>query len=103
MAARAVSPSLEVETRVPLVEFPPQDLVEIIEHLTPEKLAGLLDATDLKADTQEPKIRKLADWALEYGFASVCVNPVEVDLLPTLLKGSPVEECYVFLNNQQAS
>jgi deoxyribose-phosphate aldolase len=95
MAAKAVSPRLEEEGIVPLVEFPPQELVEIIEHLTPEKLAGLLDATDLKADTQESKIRKLADWALEYGFASVCVNPVEVDLLPGLLKGSPVKECYV--------
>jgi deoxyribose-phosphate aldolase len=95
MAARALSPSLEDETRVPLVDFPPPDLVQIIEELTPEKLAGLLDATDLKADTQEPKIKKMVGWALEYGFPSICVNPVEVDLLPPLLKGSPVKECYV--------
>ena len=95
MAARALSPSLEDETRVPLVEFPPPDLVRIIEELTPEKLAGLLDATDLKADTQEPKIKKMVGWALEYGFPSICVNPVEVDLLPPLLKGSSVKECYV--------
>jgi deoxyribose-phosphate aldolase len=95
MAARALSPTPENETRVPLVEFPPPDLVRIIEELTPEKLAGLLDATDLKADTQEPKIKKMVGWALEYGFPSICVNPVEVDLLPPLLKGSPVKECYV--------
>jgi deoxyribose-phosphate aldolase len=95
MSARALSPSEEEADRIPLVEFPPEDLVEIIEDLTPEKLAGLLDATDLKADTQEPKIRKIAGWALDYGFASVCVNPVEVDLLPILLQGSPVKECYV--------
>jgi deoxyribose-phosphate aldolase len=95
MSARALSPRLAEDARIPLVEFPPQDLVEIIEDLTPEKLASLLDATDLKADTQEPKIRKIAGWALDHGFASVCVNPVEVDLLPTLLKGSPVKECYV--------
>jgi deoxyribose-phosphate aldolase len=95
MAERSLSADLDERPTVPLVEFPPQDLVEIVHRLTPEKLASLLDATDLKADTQEPKIRKLAEWALEYGFASVCVNPVEVDLLPTLLKGSPVKECYV--------
>jgi deoxyribose-phosphate aldolase len=95
MDARAFSPSLVDESRVPLVEFPPQDLVEIIEELTTEKLASLIDVTDLKADTQEPKIRKMVNWALDYGFYSICVNPVEVDLLPTLLKGSPVKECYV--------
>lgn len=95
MAERSLSPDLDDQPTVPLVEFPPQDLVEIVHRLTPEKLASLLDATDLKADTQEPKIRKMADWALDYGFASLCVNPVEVDLLPTLLKGSPVKECYV--------
>jgi deoxyribose-phosphate aldolase len=95
MATRAISPSLDDQARVPLVEFPPQDLVEIVDRLTPEKLASLLDATDLKADTQEPKITKMAGWALDHGFASICVNPVEVDLLPTLLKGSAVKECYV--------
>lgn len=95
MAERSLSPDLDDQPTVPLVEFPPQDLVEIVHRLTPEKLASLLDATDLKADTQEPKITKIAGWARDYGFASVCVNPVEVDLLPTLLKGSPVKECYV--------
>ncbi|NIN68918.1 MAG: deoxyribose-phosphate aldolase [Anaerolineae bacterium] len=95
MAARALSLALDEESRVPLVEFEPQDLVEIIEDLTPEKLASLIDVTDLKADTQQPKIRKMVDWALDYGFYSICVNPVEVDLLPTLLKDSPVKETYV--------
>jgi deoxyribose-phosphate aldolase len=95
MAAKVVPPLPDDQVRAPLVEFPPQDLLEIIEELSTEKLASLMDATDLKADTQEPKIRKMAEWALEYGFASLCVNPVEVDLLPTLLKGSQVKECYV--------
>ncbi len=95
MVAKALSLALDDESRVPLVEFPPQDLVEIIEELTPEKVASLIDVTDLKADTQEPKIRKMVDWALDYGFYSICVNPVEVDLLPKLLKGSPVKESYV--------
>ncbi len=95
MAARAFSLTLDDESRVPLVEFPPPDLVEIIEELSPEKVARLVDVTDLKADTQEPKIRKMVNWALDYGFYAICVNPVEVDLLPTLLKDSPVKESYV--------
>jgi deoxyribose-phosphate aldolase len=81
--------------RTPLVEFAPETLVEIIEWLTPQRLSSLLDVTDLKADTQEPKIHKMVDWATRYGCASICVNPVEVDLLPSLLQGTPVKECYV--------
>jgi len=95
MDAKAFPLTLDDESRVPLVEFPPQDLVEIIEELTPEKIAGLIDVTDLKADTQEPKVRKMVNWALDYGFYAICVNPVEADLLPRLLKGSPVKESYV--------
>ncbi len=85
----------EREWRVPLVTFPADALVEIIEWLDPGRLASFLDVTDLKADTQEPKIHKMAGWAIQYRCASVCVNPVEVDLLPALLQGSGVRECYV--------
>jgi len=81
--------------RLPLVEFPPDRLAEIIRWLTPQRLAALLDVTDLKADTQEPKIHEMVGWATKYGCRSVCVNPVEVDLLPELLRGSSVKECYV--------
>lgn len=95
MDAKVFSLTLDDESKVPLAEFPPQDIVEIIKELTPEKVAGLIDVTDLKADTQEPKIRKMVNWALDYGFYAICVNPVEVDLLPRLLKGSPVKESYV--------
>lgn len=81
--------------QAPLVEFPSHELVEIIEWLTPERMAALLDATDLKADTQEPKIHKMAGWVSRYGCHSVCVNPVEVDILPELLRGTSGKECYV--------
>lgn len=81
--------------RMPLVDFPPDALAEIIEWLTPARLAALIDVTDLRADTQEPKIHTLVEWATRYGCCSVCVNPVEVDLLPTLLRDTPVKECYV--------
>jgi deoxyribose-phosphate aldolase len=41
-------------------------------------------------------MKKMADWARIYGCPSVCVNPVEAtDVLPELLKGTSVKECYV--------
>lgn len=86
---------MEESLSLPLVDFPPGALEEIVEWLTPERLAALIDATDLKADTPERKIRALAETAIRYRCASVCVNPVEVDLLPQLLAGTGVKECYV--------
>ncbi len=70
-------------------------MLSLIHTFTAEKLAGFLDVTDLKADTQSPKMEKMAMWAKDLKCASVCVNPVEVDILPELLKGSSVKECYV--------
>jgi deoxyribose-phosphate aldolase len=80
---------------LPLVDFPADALEEIIHWLTPERLAALIDATDLRADTPEANIRALAEIAVRHRCASVCVNPVEVDLLPRLLAGTGVKECYV--------
>ncbi|MGQ9522087.1 MAG: deoxyribose-phosphate aldolase [Anaerolineae bacterium] len=80
---------------LPLVDFPADALEEIIRWLTPERLAALIDATDLRADTTEAKIRSLAETAVRLRCASVCVNPVEVDQLPRLLAGTGVKECYV--------
>jgi deoxyribose-phosphate aldolase len=37
----------------------------------------------------------MVDWAKNFGCASICVNPVEVDILPGLLQGSKIKECYV--------
>ncbi len=79
----------------PLVEFDAVRMTELIQAFSPKRIASFLDVTDLKADTQPPKMAKMADWAKTLGCASVCVNPVEVDTLPLLLKGSPVKECYV--------
>lgn len=84
-----------IPNRPPLVEFPADELIALIKSYTPEKLAKFIDVTDLKADTQESKIRQLAEQAKKYGCASVCVNPVEVDIMPLLLKGSDVKNCYV--------
>jgi len=65
---------------------------------TPEihrDLAGMIDHTLLKADATETQVRKLCDEALRYGFASVCVNPTNVALAASILRGSPVRVCTV--------
>ncbi len=85
-----------IPDRPPLVDFDHNELVALIKQFTPEKLATFIDVTDLKADTQLPKLKKMADWAITYKCASVCVNPVEAsDIMPELLKGSDVKNCYV--------
>lgn len=81
--------------RTPLVEFPKDEMLKLIKSFSPERIASFLDVTDLKADTLGPKLDKMADWAISLKCASVCVNPVEVDRLPLLLKGSDVAETYV--------
>ncbi|MEZ5196776.1 MAG: hypothetical protein R2764_10330 [Bacteroidales bacterium] len=82
--------------QTPLVEFSPAKMKALVESFTPERLATFLDVTDLSADTQEPKMAKIAGWAKTYNCASVCVNPVEAtDVMPALLQGSDINECYV--------
>jgi deoxyribose-phosphate aldolase len=85
----------ETKMRTPLVEFPKDEMLKLIKDFSPERLATFLDVTDLKADTLGPKLDKMANWAISLKCASVCVNPVEVDRLPLLLKGSGVMETYV--------
>lgn len=58
-------------------------------------LASYIDHTILKADAQEGDVEKVCKEALEYGFASVCVNPSNVKLVASMLKGSEVKVCTV--------
>ncbi|HKL48235.1 MAG TPA: deoxyribose-phosphate aldolase [Desulfuromonadales bacterium] len=53
--------------------------------------APFIDHTLLKADTNERQIRRLCEEAVEYGFASVCIPPVHVELAADLLYGSGVK------------
>ena len=55
----------------------------------------LIDHTLLKADASISNIEKLCNEALNYHFASVCVNPGFVPLASKLLKGSDVKVCTV--------
>ena len=59
------------------------------------KLASLIDHTALKPDTTKEQINKLCSEAIEYGFASVCVNSSYVKLCSELLKDSAIKVCTV--------
>ncbi len=58
-------------------------------------IAALIDHTLLKPEATEDDIRRVCDEALQYSFASVCVNPYWVPVVSAILEGSPVKVCTV--------
>ena len=60
-----------------------------------KNIASFIDHTQLAASATEEQIRKLCAEAIEYHFASVCVNTCYVPLCAKLLKGSGVNVCTV--------
>ncbi|MFL0269619.1 deoxyribose-phosphate aldolase [Candidatus Clostridium radicumherbarum] len=60
-----------------------------------EEIAKMIDHTLLKPEATTNQIKTLCEEARQYGFASVCVNPVHVALAHELLKGSQVKVCTV--------
>ena len=61
----------------------------------PRELAQYIDHTLLRPEASEDQIRQLCEEAVEYGFATVCVNPSNVRLAARLVKGSQVKVCSV--------
>jgi deoxyribose-phosphate aldolase len=59
------------------------------------EIAGWIDHTLLKPDATAAQVKTLCQEAVEYGFASVCLNPVYVSLSAELLSGSKVKVCSV--------
>lgn len=59
------------------------------------ELNRMIDHTLLKANAARAQIEKLCDEALEYNFASVCVNTCWVPLAHEKLTGSEVKTCCV--------
>ncbi|MEJ9232590.1 deoxyribose-phosphate aldolase [Peribacillus butanolivorans] len=57
--------------------------------------AKLIDHTLLKPETKKEEIINLCKEAKQYGFASVCVNPVWVHTSAEMLKGTDVNVCTV--------
>jgi deoxyribose-phosphate aldolase len=61
--------------------------------LTAEQIARLIDHTILKADASRDEVQKVCDEALQYNFASVCVNPWNVAQAAEILRSSDVRVC----------
>jgi deoxyribose-phosphate aldolase len=61
------------------------------ESIEKAKLAKLIDHTLLKAGAVRSEIEKLCTEARQFGFASVCVNPIWVSFVVDLLKKSDVK------------
>ena len=55
----------------------------------------MIDHTVLKADTPLETVKRICDEAIEYGFASVCINPCHVAHCADYLKDSDVNVCTV--------
>ena len=55
----------------------------------------MIDHTVLKADTPLETVKRICDEAMEYGFASVCLNPCHVAYCADYLKDSDVNVCTV--------
>jgi len=60
---------------------------------TTMNIASYIDHTLLKPEATSAQIKKLCQEALQYRFASVCVNPVHVKQAAGLLRGSEVKVC----------
>ncbi len=60
-----------------------------------DAITPLIDHTLLKPEATEVQVRELCAEAVEFGFASVCINPWYVPLVAELLAGSSVRACTV--------
>lgn len=60
-----------------------------------KELAQMIDHTILKPEATEAEIMQLCKEAVEYGFASVCINPSMVKKAAIILEGSEVKVCTV--------
>ncbi|TFF92504.1 deoxyribose-phosphate aldolase [Candidatus Thorarchaeota archaeon] len=63
--------------------------------LTREKLAQMIDHTELKPNATAERIRELCKEALEYNFGAVCVNSCNVGIAAEELGGSDIAICSV--------
>ncbi len=59
------------------------------------RIAATIDHTLLKPEATAKDIEKVCLEAVQFSFASVCVNPCWVPLVAHLLEGSPVKVCTV--------
>jgi deoxyribose-phosphate aldolase len=58
-------------------------------------IAKYIDHTLLKPDAAPVDVEKLCAEALEYNFASVCINPGYIETAANIIKDSQVKVCTV--------
>ncbi|MFZ1080943.1 MAG: deoxyribose-phosphate aldolase [Candidatus Kryptoniota bacterium] len=63
--------------------------------MSAKELAGMIDHTLLKPETTPEEVEQICKEAVEYKFASVCINPGYVVLATSKLKNSLVKVCSV--------
>ena len=59
------------------------------------KLEKYIDHTILKPEATVEVVKKICKEAIEYGFASVCINPFYTKLVSEELKGTDIKTCVV--------
>jgi deoxyribose-phosphate aldolase len=63
--------------------------------MTLTELAQKIDHTILKPGAAAPEVHRVVADAIQYGFATVCVAPVWIGRVATMLRGSGVRACTV--------
>lgn len=63
--------------------------------ISPEKLAQMIDHTNVHAEAAEEDIKNLCIEAMAYNFVNVCVTPANVALASELLNDSDIGVCAV--------
>jgi deoxyribose-phosphate aldolase len=63
--------------------------------MNPQVLAKYFDHTILNPAATKEQVEKVCSEAIEYGFFSVCVNPVRVKMVAQKLAGSDIKVCSV--------
>ena len=63
--------------------------------ISPEKLAGMIDHTNIKPDAIKEDIKKLCNECIDFNFSSACVTPTNVALAHEILKNTDIGVCAV--------
>ena len=63
--------------------------------ISPEKLAGMIDHTNIKPNATKEEIKKLCHEAIEFNFSSACVTPINVALAHDILGNTSINVCAV--------
>ena len=72
-----------------------KSLAKIDQKVSISDLAGMIDHTMLKPKATTKEIEHLCEEAMQYNFASVCVNPSNVSTCFEIVKSSIVKVCTV--------